>query len=362
LFYNTGIATYIWVLTNRKPEHRRGKVQLIDGTEWFKPLRKNLGQKNCELSPDDIRRICETYLAFQETEQSKIFPNATFGYWKVRVERPLRLHSQFTRQAIESLRFVSGDEEIRSKLYDRIGEALFENFESVELQLGKILDEWDTDDEEEESEKGEARKRGLPDKKKKKLLDQKTWERDAKLVETAKVLQKELGDGLFEDHNIFQERVDAALDQLGLKLGAADKKTIMQTVSRRVETAPPVVAKIHKPGKAKADPLHGRHEATSGGKKCIVEYEPDSELRDSEQVPLLEEGGIEAFVRREVLPYTPDAWIDESANKIGYEVSFNRHFYKPQPLRTLDEIRADILAVQKEAEGLVGDIIGQHTK
>jgi len=91
MFYNTGIATYIWVLTNRKPEHRRGRVQLIDATKWFKPLRKNLGSKNCELSDDDIRTICDTFLAFEETEQSKIFPNAAFGYWKVTVERPLRL-------------------------------------------------------------------------------------------------------------------------------------------------------------------------------------------------------------------------------------------------------------------------------
>ena len=91
MFYNTGIATYIWVLTNRKPAPRRGKVQLIDATHWFTPLRKNLGKKNCELSEADITRICETFLAFEETEQSKIFPNAVFGYWKVTVERPLRL-------------------------------------------------------------------------------------------------------------------------------------------------------------------------------------------------------------------------------------------------------------------------------
>ena len=113
LFYNTGIATYIWVLTNRKPKHRKGKVQLIDATQWFKPLRKNLGKKNCELSEEDIRHICDSYLAFKETEQSKIFPNEHFGYWKVTVERPLRLHSQFTLKAIESLRFASGDEDIR---------------------------------------------------------------------------------------------------------------------------------------------------------------------------------------------------------------------------------------------------------
>ena len=91
MFYNTGIATYIWVLSNRKPGHRRGKVQLIDATQWYRPLRKNLGSKNCELSEDDIQRICDAFLAFEETEQSKIFPNEAFGYSKVTVERPLRL-------------------------------------------------------------------------------------------------------------------------------------------------------------------------------------------------------------------------------------------------------------------------------
>src|SRR5205807_949557 len=109
MFYNTGIATYIWVLTNRKPAHRRGKVQLIDATQWFKPLRKNLGKKNRELSEDDIRRICETFLAFEETEQSKIFPSTAFGYWKVNVERPLRLKGidagrAYTPKEIKALR------------------------------------------------------------------------------------------------------------------------------------------------------------------------------------------------------------------------------------------------------------------
>jgi type I site-specific restriction-modification system R (restriction) subunit len=99
------------VLTNRKPEHRRGQVQLIDATQWFRPLRKNMGKKNCELAPEDIQRICDTFLAFKETPQSKIFPNAAFGYWKVKVERPLRLHSQLTRPRIETLRFASGDED-----------------------------------------------------------------------------------------------------------------------------------------------------------------------------------------------------------------------------------------------------------
>jgi type I restriction enzyme M protein len=239
MFYNTGIATYIWVLTNRKPEHRKGKVQLIDATQWFKPLRKNLGKKNCELSEADIARICDTFLRFDETEESKIFPNAAFGYWKLSVERPLR---------------VTGVDPNRAYTPKEI-----------------------------------------------------------------KTLKAE------------------------------------STVS---ESAPAVIRKIHKMGKARPDPLRGLFEATVGGAPCVVEYEPDPDLRDTEQVPLLEPGGIEAFIKREVLPHACDAWIDDSSIRTGYEISFTRYFYKPQPLRTLEEIRADILALERETEGLLHEIIG----
>jgi type I restriction enzyme M protein len=242
MFYNTGIATYIWVLSNRKPVHRKGKVQLIDATQWYKPLRKNLGKKNCELSEDDTRRICDTFLKFEENEQSKIFPNAAFGYWKVTVERPLRLRSADPNRA----------------------------YTPKEI----------------------------------------------------KALKESAG---------------------------------------RDETAAPVIRKIHKRG-AEPDPVRGLFEATIDSKKCVVEYEPDSDLRDTEQVPLLEEGGIEAFFRREVLPHASDAWYDASTVKIGYEISFTRYFYKPQPLRTLEEIRADILALEEETEGLLGEIIGGDSR
>lgn len=238
MFYNTGIATYIWVLTNRKPDHRKGKVQLIDATQWFKPLRKNLGKKNCELSDDDIQRICETFIDFKETQQSKIFPNEAFGYWKVTVERPLRL------KGIDPTRAYA-PKEIKA------------------------------------------------------------------LKETAE----------------------------------------------RDDYAPPVIKKIHKKG-AKSDPLRGLFETGIDGKTCVVEYEPDTDLRDTEQIPLLEEGGIEAFIRREVLSHVPDAWYDAESVKVGYEISFTRYFYKPQPLRSLEEIRADILVLEKETEGLLGEIIG----
>jgi len=364
LFYNTGIATYVWVLSNRKANHRKGKVQLIDATGWFRPLRKNLGSKNCELSEEDVERVMAAYDDFAETEQSKIFDNRAFGYWKVTVERPLRLRSQLTVKAIDSLRFASGDEEIRGSLYDELGEGLFEEWSKVRPALETRLAEWGSDNSDGGDESGEegATKQGLPEKTKKKLLDGKTWERDGRLVAVATTLRKELGDAVFPDHNEFRAKVAAALDKLGLKVAASELKLILRAVSWREDDAPPVIAKIHKAGKATPDPLHGLFEATLAGKPQVVEYEPDPELRDTEQVPLLEEGGIAAFIKREVLPYTPDAWLDESKTLVGYEVSFTRHFYKPQPLRSLDEIAADIVAAEKEAEGLLEGLVKREAK
>ena len=137
---------------------------------------------------------------------------------------------------------------------------------------------------------------------------------------------------------------------------AAKEIKALKETAERAESASPVIKKIHKRG-VDPNPLVGLFTATVSGKRCVVEYEPDSDLRDTEQVPLLEEGGIEAFLRREVLPHTADAWYVPDSVKTGYEISFTRYFYKPKPMRTLEEIRADILAVEKETEGLLGDIL-----
>ena len=139
------------------------------------------------------------------------------------------------------------------------------------------------------------------------------------------------------------------------------------TVLRRLDavlepTKQAVIKKIHKAGNVEPDPMRGLVETAIGGKKCVVEYEPDRDLRNTEQVPLLELGGIEAFIRREALPHAADAWYDGESVKTGYEVSFARYFYKPQPLRTLEEIRADILALEKETEGLLSEIVGNGSR
>jgi type I restriction enzyme M protein len=361
MFYNTGIATYIWLLTNAKPDHRKGKVQLIDATQIYHPLRKNMGAKNCELSEDQIRQICEMFLAFEETEQSKIFPNAAFGYWKIRVERPLRLHSQLAHKAIQGLRYASGDEDIRQALHEEFGDALFDNFSSVRKQVEQTLRDWGGNGEEDadgDEDSDAPRRTAIPEKKRKKLLKADTWKRDKKLYDAARALRDELGEDLFTDNNIFRDAVSDGLKKQGIKLSAAEQKIILNAVSWRVEDAPPVIKKIHKTGKTEVDPLHGLYEVEIDGKPAIVEYETDTDLRDTEQVPLLEESGIEAFFRREVLPHVPDAWIDDSATKIGYEISFTRHFYKPPEMRPLEEIKADLLKLQEEGEGLLEEIVG----
>lgn len=293
MFYNTGIATYIWVLSNRKFEHRKGKVQLIDATEWFQPLRKNLGKKNCELSAEHIGRIWKTFRAFKENGHSKIFPNEAFGYWKIIVERPLRLKVDLSGETLQRFRQACD----------------------------------------------EAKEESLAD-----LVDR---------------LTDKLGPGPHMDFKAFLADIEAAADEQGAKLSAKRKKLVQTGLTSTDENAEPVIKKIHKPGKDEADSLYGRFESEIDGKACVVEYEPDTELRDTEQVPLLEEGGIEAFLRREVLPHVPDAWIDDSKTRIGYEISFTRYFYKPQKLRALEEITVDIRALEAEAEGLLEQIVGE---
>jgi type I restriction enzyme M protein len=310
IFYNTGIATYIWVLTNRKAPNRPGKVQLIDATQWFEPLRRNLGKKNCQLSEADVGRILDRYLAEPPTSQPaaadaaqecKWFENADFGYWKIVVDRPLRLKSQLKRSAVETLRFASGDEALRSEAFSRWGDKLCEPSAQLRAEIEAWLKGDGKDDDTDDEDDGEADRpdrKAVPEKRRKKLLDRATWQRDKALLAQAQPARQAMGDGVFDDHNDFRVRFDAAMKQHDQKLSAADKKAIYKAVSWRDENAPPVIAK------------------------------------------------------------RSDAWIAMDATRIGYEISFARYFYRPTPLRTLEEIRADILALEQQTEGLLHRIVG----
>ncbi|RWX45743.1 type I restriction enzyme M protein [Candidatus Electrothrix aarhusensis] len=178
----------------------------------------------------------------------------------------------------------------------------------------------------------------------------------------------QLGAGPHLDYHAFLEAVTAQAKEMAVKLTAKNKKFLRSDLALVDEAAEPVIRKIHKAihkagkgSKVKADPLHGLYERTVKGKKVVVEYEPDTNLRDSEQVPLLEEGGIAAFIEREVLPYTPGAWVDGLKTQIGYEISFTRHFYKPVPMRTLDQIKRISLPLKRKPKGCLKRLSGRRS-
>ena len=306
MFYNTGIATYIWVLSNRKAKPRQGKVQLIDATQWFKPLRKNLGKKNCELSADDIRRICDTFTAFQETEQSKIFPNDAFGYRKITVERPLRLHSQITPKAIESLRFASGDEGIRSELYDRFGDKLFTDFAKIRADVAKGSERLGprTTSEDEarkatsDRQEGPAREEEKEAARSQDLGTRRQARRGCHGIAAGTRRRGVRGS------QPFPRQGRGRTQEARSKLTGPEMKVFRRAVSWRVETAPPVIAKVHKAGKARADPLYGRYEARRATRSSSSNTNPTPTCATPSKCRCWKKA-VEAFLRREVLPYTP---------------------------------------------------------
>ncbi len=304
------------------------------------------------MSEEHIGKICDLVCNSRETDESKIFENDAFGYQKIIVERPLRLKCKFSRKSVEALRFYSGDIEARKAIFQEFGE---EVYKSVGKKVKEIKDLLSFEDED-----GDQKfKFDLNEKKLEKLLKEKNWNEDKKLLEIARDVFSVIGEQEFLDYNLFVQKIESAVKKSMLVASAAQIKTLARAMSVVDETACPVVKKIHKPGKITADPLYGLFEIEKDGKKLIVEYEPDTSLRDSEQVPLQEEGGIESFVKREVLPYVVDAWVDAEKTQIGYEISFTRHFYKPARMRTLEEIKADIFALEKETEGLLEEIVGE---
>jgi type I restriction enzyme M protein len=246
MFYNTGIGTFIWVLSNRKDEKRRGKIQLIDATSLKQPLRKNLGKKNCEFSPDIRQQILALYINMTENEYSKIFDNAEFGYYQITVERPLRLRIDLSKTIPNGVLKAAEQKD-------------------VEMAFAALPKNTPTDD----------------------------WTAFAKAT----------------------------------KLKAPLLKKIRPLITEKDENAKP------------------------------IDGEPDTELRDTEQIPFKYEGGIEAFFKNEIVPFAPDAWIDRNKTQIGYELSFTKYFYKPVQLRSLAEIVADLRALEQETEGLLNEIL-----
>jgi type I restriction enzyme M protein len=283
MFYNTGINTYIWLVTNRKLPHRKGKVQLINGVSHFQKMRKSLGDKRNELSPQHIQKLTQLYTDFQESKEVKIFDNEDFGYSRITVERPLRLNFQVTAERLVKLEAETAWKGLATSKKKDAEKAL------AEIEAGKL--------------------------------------EQAKYLKVLKGLD---ATKLYKDRELFLKDLKKAAKVEDVKFAAPILKAILNALGERDETA-----EICRDSKGNP--------------------EPDAELRDFENVPLKED--IEEYMRREVWPHVPDAWVDESKTKIGYEIPFTRHFYEYVPPRDLGEIEKEIRELEGEIRGMLEEVI-----
>lgn len=320
IFYNTGIPTYIWIVSNRKTENRKGKVQLINAMEMYEKLRKNLGQKNCEMKPAQIDEITQLYMDFIENDISKIYPNDYFGYHKITVDRPLRLSAQFTPEAIASLRFDKSIYEEMAWAYTQFGDDLYQDLAKYHAKIEAHL------------HKHELK---LKPADKNKLFSAVCWKNRLTLMQTAQTLADTLGEQVFDDYNAFVPLLNKTIKALKLELDTKELKSMLDAITWKNEAAEPVIKKTEKNG--------------------TILYEADSDLRDTENVPL--DQAIQDYFQREVLQHIPDAWIDETKTIKGYEISFTRYFYNYVPPRSLEDITAEIFALEKETDGILKAIV-----
>jgi type I restriction enzyme M protein len=283
MFYNTGISTYIWIVTNRKRKERRGKIQLINAVDLFVKMRKSLGNKRNELSSGNVAEIVELYGDLTKNGRSKVFDNEDFGYRQITVERPLRLAFQVTPERIGAFKLEAAFQKLAtSKKKGKQGQREIEEGQQVQGEIVAML-------------KGMA------------------------------------GPEVNLNRPDFEKRLAKATERAGVKLSAPLQKALLNTMSERNEAA----------------------------EICLDEdgnREPDSDLRDYENVPLKED--VYTYFEREVKPHVPDAWIDESKTKVGYDIPFNRHFYKYTPPRPLEEIKTEIKTIEKDILKLLAEVAG----
>ena len=399
MFYNTGIATYVWILSNNKqaeckglPE-RRGKVQLINGINLSSKMRKSLGSKRNEMSIDDIALITRTFGAFEvidatdlqkpaeqksnrgrqasipkvevpKTFAAKIFDTHEFGYRRISIERPLRESFQFSDERLEELRFANKPLEAPMKwIYETFGHSseqpwsddkncenyglLAENEVEIRVHL-------------------KANFSDVKEAKIKELLDRKMWLAQKAILLKAKKLQAHIGTQQHNDMNQFDAIVKAAAKAQGIKLDTKELKAITAAVSWKNPAAKKVIKKVHKSGSA--NPFYGLFKVELDGKTQVIEYKPDGDLRDNENVALDPTQTVnelnEAYFTKEVQPHVPNAWIDATKRDaidgeigiVGYEIPFNRHFYQYQPPRDLLEIDADLDKVSAEIMNLLQEV------
>ena len=352
IFYNTGISTYVWMLTNKKTGNRKGKVQLIDASQAFEKLRKNQGSRNCTLEPYR-GEILKVYTDFVEQEMrgsqkvgSKVFDNDDFRYYNVTIERPLRLRCQFNTLVIDEMLYDSNDIELSKWLYNTYKDRVYSGLDAEIPVIKEYMNDQEIK---------------ITDKKLKKLISEKAWKDRKKLVVVAKALMKVIGTDTYMDYNQFSAKVSATAKDLKLDVSATELKTISRAMSVTDPNAQPVVKKEHKINSKDIEILSTTFGVVDSRladygyilvrKGVYVEYESDTELRDNEKIPVKED--IYDYFQREVRPYVEDAWINLPQTEIGCEIAFNKYFYKPTPLRSLKENERDILALDEQSQGFI---------
>ena len=380
MFYNTGIATYVWLLSNKKEAKRKGKVQLIDGSQLYGKMRKSLGSKRNEMSEDDIKMITQSFGDFEvmdaleldkpaevksnrgrqsaspktesaKTFASKIFNSYEFGYRRVTIERPLRLSAQLSNERIESLRFAPKPfNAVMQTLYSQYAETWtadsYGDLAEYEAEIRALI----------KAEFSELKEKDI-----KIILEPKLWLEQRALLNKAKSLQAKIGTVQFDDFNAFDDVLKTALKDASVKLESKEKKQFLDAITWKNADAEPVINKVLK---TKANPLYGQFEYQ--GK--VVEFVQDGDLRDAENIALDPSQSttdlIESYFKREVQPHVADAWInadkrdaiDGEIGIVGYEIPFNRHFYVYEPPRDLAEIDADLDAVSREIMQLLQEV------
>jgi len=384
MFYNTGIATYIWVLSNKKDAERKGKVQLIDGSNLYSKMRKSLGSKRNEMSEDDIKTITRSFGQFEvmdartldkpaevksnrgrqssnpksepaKTFASKIFNSYEFGYRRVTIERPLRLSAQIADEAVASLRFAPKPfNAVMQSIYaqfattwtDSNADQSYGDLSEVALEVRALV----------KAEYPELKEKDIKD-----VLDSKIWLFQKELMQKAQALQTHIGTAQSDDFNRFDETLKQAFKVTDIKLDTKEKKQFLDAITWKNPEAEPVISKVVKGAES---PLYGQF--TYNGK--VVEFVQDGDLRDAENIALNPNVDttdlIESYFKREVQPHVPDAWInadkcddkDGEIGIVGYEIPFNRHFYVYQPPRDLAEIDADLDAVSSEIMKLLQEV------
>ena len=384
MFYNTGIATYIWVLSNKKDAERKGKVQLIDGSHLYSKMRKSLGSKRNEMSEDDIKTIIRSFGDFEvmdartldkpadvksnrgrqsaspktetaKTFASKIFNSYEFGYRRVTIERPLRLSAQITDEAIASLRFAPKPfNAVMQSIYAQFGttwtdastDQSYGDLSEVSLEVRALV----------KAEYPELKEKDIKD-----VLDSKIWLFQKELMHKAQALQDHIGTAQSDDFNQFDDTLKQAFKATDIKLDSKEKKQFLDAITWKNPEAEPVIGKVVKGAE---NPLYGQF--SYNGK--VVEFVQDGDLRDAENIALNPNVDttdlIETYFKREVQPHVPDAWInadkrddkDGEIGIVGYEIPFNRHFYVYEPPRDLAEIDADLDAVSREIMALLQEV------